>query len=491
MGSSGAEWAAGRKFLTLPSTSGVLEELEIRMSENHKVHAMFRMMSLPPAFARLRSHARGQRAGVGALLGAALLVGLSPSLLRAAEGEGAASSDGALQKSLDAVTGDVKKLKGLKISGFVQAQVETNESTKEGVKSTDLSPANANQFSVRRGRLKATYSGTKNTEVALEIDATGRGVSVKEALATWKAPLEAVNISLTAGQFKVPFGFEIPYSSSARELPEVSSVLSNLFPGEYDRGLKLSVGYQIVNLQVGVFNGNGAEDTGTFVYYKKPSDANGDGVVDPDELDAVEATNTKGALNFANNDRDSFKDIVGRLGIDYKLGDKGGIAAGASGYFGKWATFDQAYLDYEGNLQNTNAYTAHDKSRLGVDLEAKYKLIEALGTTEVRAEYITGTGLYVKSTEKEVPVAGYSATLLQGLTSRAQLAVRLDVFDKDTSSEQDETTSIEPALLFFPTDALRLTASYQIINDFDDKDDNGNKVDKANNRLLLRLQGKF
>lgn len=441
------------------------------------------------------------RLELGLGLGLALAVGGATSAQAAEE----ATAD--LQKSVDAVKGDVKtlqtdvkslqgdvkKLKGLKISGFVQAQVETNDASKEGVKNTDLSPANLFQFSVRRGRLKAAYTGVQNTEVSLEIDATGKGVSVKEAQATWRLPIDALNVSLTAGQFKVPFGFEIPYSSSARELPEVSSILSNLFPGEYDRGVKLAVNWQFLNLQVGLFNGNGTEDTGTFVYYKKPTDENADGVVDPSELDAVEATNTRGALNFSNNDRDSFKDIVGRVGIDYKLGDKGAVAAGASGYFGSWATFDQAYLDYEGNLQNTNAFTQHVKNRVGVDLEARYKLVESLGTTEVRGEYITGTGLYVKNTEKQVPVAGYSATLLQGLTSNAQLAFRVDFFDKnaDPESTEDEVTAIEPALLLFPTEALRLTASYQIVNDFDDKDDAGNKIDKANNRLLLRLQGKF
>lgn len=396
-----------------------------------------------------------------------------------------------LSGDVSKIADDVKKLKSLKVSGFVQAQYEMNEASKEGVKNSDLSASNLNQFSVRRGRVKFTYTGVKNTEIKFEIDATGKGVSLKEAEATWKAPLEAVNLTISAGQMKYPFGYELPYSSSSRELPELPSVNANLFPGEYDRGIKLALGWKMLNLQVGAYNGNGVEDTSGYLYYAKPTDTNANGTLDEDELRDLDYSNTKGPLNFSNNDRDSFKDIVARLGVDQKLGDKGNISGGLSYYAGAWGIFNQAYLDLDGTLQNTNAITKGAKTRAGVDLQAKLKLVPSLGNTELRAEYITGTGLYLKTTEKELPVAGYSVTFLQGLTSAAQFAIRYDSFDKDTTETENEVSSIEPALLFFVTDALRLTAAYQIVSDFDDKDDAGNKVDKANNRFLLRLQGKF
>ena len=81
------------------------------------------------------------------------------------------------------------------------------------------SPTNLDRFSVRRGRLKATYAG-ENAEYMLQIDATGDGVVLKDAEATFVDTWTPFNFRLTAGQFKVPFGYEVLQSSADREMPE-------------------------------------------------------------------------------------------------------------------------------------------------------------------------------------------------------------------------------------------------------------------------------
>lgn len=171
-----------------------------------------------------------------------------------------------------------------------------------------------------------------------------------------------------------------------------------------------------------------------------------------------------------------------------KLGEKGSLNLGASGYFGTWGKFDQVYYDSEAaEYVNTNTPTALAKTRIGADLQLKLNLIDRLGATELRGEYIQGQGLFEKDKESDIGVSGFSATLVQALSKQLALAVRYDSFDKDTATADNEVSSIEPALLFYPTDAVKLTLAYQLNQDHEG--DAG--ADKANNRLLLQLQGKF
>lgn len=385
--------------------------------------------------------------------------------------------------------GDVKKLKGLKVSGYVQARYEQNEASKAGV-SASGSPGNTDQFYIRRGRVKVNYTGVRFTEVVLQLNATGRGLSLKDAEVTFKAPLKGFKLEVTAGQTKIPFGFEILQSSSARELPERAKMVTTLFPGERDRGLKLRAEWRFLNAQLGVFNGNGTEDTATKLTYRVPEDSNGDGALDATELEAA-SIQTGATLNFANNDRDAFKDVAGRLGLDLPLTQKGKLTAGLSGYFGSWGVPDQGYVDLEGEVVDTNLVTVLPKNRLGADFQLKYALLESLGATELRGELVMGSGIFEKEKQLDVPVQGFSATFVQALGKQLALAARVDHFDADTESEQSETTSIEPALLYSPTEAIKLTLAYQLVQDFEGTDDAGNKIDKANNRLMLQFQGKF
>lgn len=388
-----------------------------------------------------------------------------------------------LPPEIKALQEDIKKLKGLKVSGYVQARFEMNESSKPGIKSNGKDVSNLDQFSIRRGRFKVSYTANKWSEVMLQLDATGKGVSLKDAEVTLKAPLASASIALTAGQTKWPFGYEVMQSSGTREMPERSKVVTSLFPGERDRGAKLAVAWQFLTLNAGLFNGNGTEDTATVI--NAPIDADADGIISEEEA----AGSTKSiTLNFGNNDRDAYKDAVGRLGAELKLAELGTLNLGASGYFGTWGKFDQVYYDAaEAEFVNTNTPTALAKTRLGADLQVKLNLVERLGATELRGEYIQGQGLFEKEKESDVGVSGYSATLVQALGKKLALAVRYDSFDKDTATEDNEVSSLEPALLFYPTDAVKLTLAYQLNQDHEG--DAG--ADKANNRLLLQLQGKF
>lgn len=216
-------------------------------------------------------------------------------------------------EALTEVRNTVGLLSKMKFSGYLQAQFVDDER-----------PGNFDQFSVRRGRVKFTYQATPSSRFVLQPDVTSSGVTLKDGYVefTWRRH------TLTAGQFNWPYGFEIMYSSSAREVPERSRVVRTLFPGERDRGVMLSgLGFgERLHYRVAVVNGTGTTQA------------------------------------FDANKR---KDWVGRLGYSF-----GALDVGLSGYRGSEAV----------------AGREHEKHRAGVDLQWATP-VQGLA---LRGEYIAG-----------------------------------------------------------------------------------------------------
>lgn len=249
----------------------------------------------------------------------------------------------------------------LKLSGYVQARYTYEQGDPD-----------SSQFGVRRGRLKASYANEWSRYV-LQVDATPSGVSLKDAEATFIEPWTGRKTSLTLGQTKLPFGFEAPQSSSAREFPERSRVVRALVSGERDRGAKINAKLGFLLLDVGVFNGNGVDKT---------------------------------------SDNDRAKDVVGRVGVDFDW-----LKAGVSGWWGKTL---ELIPDTDGRYSPRN--------RVGADLQVKRQLI-GLGSTEVRAEWITGQTWVRKGVEQFGDSAtGWYATVVQGVGASTHVAFRYDHF---------------------------------------------------------------
>jgi hypothetical protein len=206
-------------------------------------------------------------------------------------------------------------LSKLKITGYIQGQYVNDDAARD-------------QFAVRRGRVKFTYQATPTARFVLQPDVTSSGVTLKDGYVDLIEPWTTWKNTLTVGQFNWPFGYEIGYSSSMRELPERSRVVRTLFPGERDRGAMLSgLGMQEkFRYQVAVVNGNGT--TG----------------------------------NADTNDR---KDLVGRVGYSFGAFDVGGSL-------------------YRGS--DLVSGRELEKDRQGVDFQWATP-IAGLG---VRGEYITG-----------------------------------------------------------------------------------------------------
>ena len=161
-----------------------------------------------------------------------------------------------LTESYQETRSTASSLSKLKFSGYIQGRYawQDNDDSISGVDAQGR-PTSFNRFLVRRGRLKATYTG-ENAEYLLQIDATGDGVVLKDAEATFVDTWTPVGLRFSIGQFKVPFGYEVLQSSSEREMPERARVIRALFPGERDRGARLTARWEWLRFMGALVNGN-------------------------------------------------------------------------------------------------------------------------------------------------------------------------------------------------------------------------------------------
>src|SRR5688572_26408521 len=262
-------------------------------------------------------------------------------------------------------------LNKLKVTGYLQAQYVNDERSANELTSPTAT-RNLDQFSVRRARVKFTYQISPTSRFVLQPDVTSSGVTLKDGYVEFTEPWTTWKHTLTAGQFNWPFGFEIMYSSSSREVPERSRPVRTLFPGERDRGVMLSglgLGERL-SYRVAIVNGTGTSQS--FDFNKR-------------------------------------KDLVGRLGYSF-----GAVDVGASIYRGS---------DLVATSTNTKGIE-FDKERQGIDVQWATP-IQGLG---LRGEYITGKQAPSSGSSRSVSqdVAGWYFYAIQNIGTRHQVIVRAE-----------------------------------------------------------------
>ncbi|MBN1210707.1 MAG: porin [Myxococcaceae bacterium] len=341
---------------------------------------------------------------------------------------------------------DVSGLKKLKISGYVQGRYQAQQAL------DDTGTGGFSRFAVRRARIKTTYAGDYG-QLVVQVDAVPTGVSLKDAEATLFIPGTKKNLSLTVGQMKWPFGYEVLQSSSDREFPERSRVVGALFSGERDRGVRFNGKFSMLRVSAGLFDGNG--------------------------------TNNR---NFIGVDNDKEKDVVGRVGFDMKW-----ISGGVSGWHG-------TTLGMRTTGPNPDAFrTAYDRTRLGADLQLYLDLLP-LGGTALKGEYITGTTYQRSGVEQlGVPASGWWLLLVQTLGLSNAVALRYDYFDPENGRAPTESNgrlgSNNPigtfgiaAIHYFGKD-VKLTAAYEL--PMTATAESGTAEDPSDNLFTLQLQVRY
>lgn len=162
----------------------------------------------------------------------------------------------------------LEKLNRWKIAGYIQPQFVLGDTSKQLLSTHGTLPDHSNnQFQLRRSRIVASYEynnleGINLTQISIQFNSNVTGFTLMEA---WGKVTDPWNhwFGIRAGLFKWPMGYEIIYSSSNREVPERSRMMTALFPSERDMGFSFLIGapktspWNWVRLEAGLFNGTG------------------------------------------------------------------------------------------------------------------------------------------------------------------------------------------------------------------------------------------
>lgn len=298
-----------------------------------------------------------------------------------------------LHKEIGQVKKEVSILNNLKVSGWIQTQFQFAES--RGVANFDggnFSPNSDKRFTIRRGRVKFTYTG-KNSQYVMQLNGTERGLNLTEIYLNVTDPWKKV-FSVTMGVMNRPFGFEIDQSSAVRESPERSRYTQILMPNERDMGAKIvfmpskKSKFNGLRLDAGFYNGQGVYVPGT----STPASPSGTALYQPGAAPVLGV-----------NEFDFNKDFIGRLSYYKTLkGEKMKVGIGASHYnggnayqtnrvYGTIVTNADGYKDWQAKDSTQKTYKNKVAPRVYYGCEAFVSYQSGLGTTTLRGEYIQGT----------------------------------------------------------------------------------------------------
>jgi hypothetical protein len=376
-----------------------------------------------------------------------------------------------IAENLNTLNGDVAILKWLKVSGYLQARYEYNDSSKSTdtlIKGVAVN-RNANNFYIRRGRIKFTIQPNQTSKYVIYFDASKNTVSLKEAFVELNHRYKDNAFAFTAGQFNIPFGYEIEYSSSKRDFPERSLAENNLFKGERDRGINLMwTAPKYVSLNVALIQGYGIENS-TFTW-------------------------------FSPNKR---KDVVARAKA--KLGT---VDVGLSGLWG--ATYvpsvaavagSTSWYDANGDhkvdsteVTSTSPKAAvpgfvNDKDRYGVDAQAYFDFLP-IGATGLRGEFYQARD-YSSTYKGVVHEQGWYLWLSQVVGKKFAAAARYDYWDPNTRAAVADraTGTISLAAHYYYDPNVRLTLGYDIPRKLKGSSMfSKSAADIKDNRLTLQFQ---
>ena len=269
-----------------------------------------------------------------------------------------------VKTDLNIFKSDFEIFRRLKISGYVQGQFQLAE--EKGIKSYeggDFSPISDKRFMVRRGRVKVAYE-TEITQFAIQIDATEKGVSLKDAYASFREPWLKM-FGLKVGVFDRPFGYEIGYSSSLRESPERGRMSQILFPGERDLGAMLTINpwktsrFNGIKLDAGLFAGNG---------------------INPDFKEMKDLITH---LTYSGSTKNEF--FKYGVGVSYYLG---GVYQGSKKIFSMHTLDDGSSMGFVVDSTSANKGQYAKREYYGADLQLTFAF--PFGITQLRGEFIMG-----------------------------------------------------------------------------------------------------
>jgi hypothetical protein len=307
-----------------------------------------------------------------------------------------------------------------------------NQASQDELNQSTGAPLNQTQFQLRRARLRAEVI-YRAVGGAVEFDGnTGNGYQARiigaEASLYWRNPNNSAvpYLQLTAGSFKIPYGFEIEQRDTERLFLERSTLEKALFPGEYDLGARLRGGWRFFRYAIAAMNG------------------------DP-----------IGEKLFPGRDPTQSKDVIGRIGVDARVLSRIGIAGDFSALWGTgfhkgtpetkpvlvWRDTNQdgvVELNEISNIPGTTASPSKTFSRwaVGGDLRLGFEL-PVVGELTLYGELTYATNLDRAlliadpvTALRDIREFGYYGAVTQELTKWAMVGVRYDYYNPDRDANQ-------------------------------------------------------
>ncbi|RAJ04149.1 phosphate-selective porin [Chitinophaga skermanii] len=268
-----------------------------------------------------------------------------------------------------------KKFDALRLSGYIQPQFQYASSKGEqGYAGGNFPNEVDNRFMLRRGRLRVDYArydkeGMPIVSFAFQFDGTERGVNIRDFYGRFFENKYNV-LSISAGMFARPVGYEVNLSSGDRETPERGRMSQILMRTERDLGVmatfeprKPSHPLYGFKLDVGAFNGQGLTGPADF---------------------------------------DSHKDIGARAAVKpFVMGARKKMifSAGISTWYGGMEQFtNNIYRMSTSSTGSPVFVVSSDSTNIGkiaprhyYGADAQLKIKNKKGFTEFRAEYLRGT----------------------------------------------------------------------------------------------------
>ncbi len=399
-----------------------------------------------------------------------------------------AGAQSEFESKLDSVTSRLESLEkkskveeNLKISGYLQPQFTLQDDFENGM---------TNRFSLRRGRLRAEYSG-EVADYVVQLEATERGVSLRDGFV--RLPLPWVkSLSLTTGIFKHSFGFEGVGSSASRESPERARAYTSTFADPRDVGVNITFRpnkesrLSFLRADAGLFNGTGGTDF--------------DNIKDFIGSVGVNSSLASGAVDYA-------------LKVSYRNG--GHVNTTRNVY--SMGIMEDGTPGFAVDSANTNLNARAAMHAIGANLEVGIKL--PIGTTILRCEYFQGQQPGTQRTTQtprtqpanttDTYIRNYQGAILyliQNITRTGhKVVVKYDIFDPNTevsgsnigragsklSATDIAFSTIGFGWVYDARSRYRIMAYYEIPTNetSDNLDDYGS--DRNDNLLTLRIQYRF
>lgn len=329
----------------------------------------------------------------------------------------------------------------------------------------DGTTTNPDFIRLRRARLSALVMPLDAMALMFEIEPLPKGGSIPGSGTVgrnvWASGIarfsKTTRLELGAGQFKVPFGWEVLQGDADRPFIERSFAEGNLFPAEFDTGAFANLYADKLTVMTSVLNGV-----------------------------------TIGEKNFAVlPDFNRGKDVTGRVNYNFGPAD-----IGASGYAGSGSLVDGANLRFK----------QYVRWAANLELALHHELTHRLGQTKAFAE-LTYAQNMDRGTAFSYALPSIPADVTQDVVNKHELGgfvrveqdatrwltlgVRYDYYTPDTSLPDNQRHTFSGVASFHFTKGLQLMTEYDSALDRIHPSTVAAPRTKTINTLSLVLQGRL